>query len=97
MEMNCTFRARTQILKQQDAKDREKYVMKFIKIMKHLRKINNYNSYLAILSALGNDNIHVQIDNDFNCLIKNSRFSSDKKIRMAKEHYRRIKRILRSY
>lgn len=27
--------------------------MKFIKIMKHLRKINNYNSYLAILSALG--------------------------------------------
>jgi Rap guanine nucleotide exchange factor 1 len=27
--------------------------MKFIKIMKHLRKINNYNSYLALLSALG--------------------------------------------
>ncbi|XP_070501755.1 guanine nucleotide-releasing factor 2 isoform X2 [Chironomus tepperi] len=47
-----SFWARTQILKQQDAKDREKYVMKFIKIMKHLRKINNYNSYLAILSAL---------------------------------------------
>lgn len=47
-----TFRARTQILKQQDAKDREKHVIKFIKIMKHLRKINNYNSYLALLSAL---------------------------------------------
>ncbi|KAG5675645.1 hypothetical protein PVAND_005533 [Polypedilum vanderplanki] len=47
-----SFWARTQILKQQDAKDREKYVSKFIKIMKHLRKINNYNSYLAILSAL---------------------------------------------
>ncbi|KAL7052343.1 hypothetical protein ACKWTF_004846 [Chironomus riparius] len=47
-----SFWARTQILKQQDAKEREKYVMKFIKIMKHLRKINNYNSYLAILSAL---------------------------------------------
>lgn len=26
--------------------------MKFIKIMKHLRKINNFNSYLALLSAL---------------------------------------------
>lgn len=46
------LRARTQILKQQDAKDREKHVMKFIKIMKHLRKINNFNSYLALLSAL---------------------------------------------
>lgn len=46
------FRARTQILKQQDARDREKHVMKFIKIMKHLRKINNFNSYLALLSAL---------------------------------------------
>lgn len=45
-------RARTQILKQQDARDREKHVMKFIKIMKHLRKINNFNSYLALLSAL---------------------------------------------
>lgn len=46
------FRARSQILKQEDAKDREKHVIKFIKIMKHLRKINNYNSYLALLSAL---------------------------------------------
>ena len=45
-------RARTQILSQNDAKDREKHVIKFIKIMKHLRKINNYNSYLALLSAL---------------------------------------------
>lgn len=46
------FRARSQILKQEDSKDREKHVIKFIKIMKHLRKINNYNSYLALLSAL---------------------------------------------
>lgn len=46
------YRARTQILKQEDGKDREKYVIKFIKIMRHLRKINNYNSYLALLSAL---------------------------------------------
>ncbi|XP_053678849.1 guanine nucleotide-releasing factor 2 [Anopheles nili] len=47
-----SYWARTQILKQDDAKDREKHVIKFIKIMKHLRKINNYNSYLALLSAL---------------------------------------------
>lgn len=48
----CRCRARSQILKQEDSKDREKHVIKFIKIMKHLRKINNYNSYLALLSAL---------------------------------------------
>uniref|UniRef100_A0A182PL47 CRK SH3-binding GNRP n=1 Tax=Anopheles epiroticus TaxID=199890 RepID=A0A182PL47_9DIPT len=47
-----SYWARTQILSQNDAKDREKHVIKFIKIMKHLRKINNYNSYLALLSAL---------------------------------------------
>lgn len=47
-----SYWARSQILRQEDAKDREKYVSKFIKIMKHLRKINNYNSYLALLSAL---------------------------------------------
>lgn len=47
-----SYWARTQILKQQDSRDREKHIMKFIKIMKHLRKINNFNSYLALLSAL---------------------------------------------
>lgn len=47
-----SYWARSQILRQEDAKDREKYASKFIKIMKHLRKINNYNSYLALLSAL---------------------------------------------
>lgn len=47
-----SYWARSQILKQEDGKEREKYVIKFIKIMKHLRKINNYNSYLALLSAL---------------------------------------------
>ncbi|XP_042869883.1 rap guanine nucleotide exchange factor 1-like isoform X5 [Penaeus japonicus] len=47
-----SYWARSRILEQEDAKDREKYVMKFIKIMKHLRKINNFNSYLALLSAL---------------------------------------------
>jgi Rap guanine nucleotide exchange factor 1 len=46
-----SYWARSQILLA-EAKDREKHVIKFIKIMKHLRKINNYNSYLALLSAL---------------------------------------------
>ena len=43
---------RTKILEQDESKDREKLVMKFIKIMKWLRKQNNFNSYLALLSAL---------------------------------------------
>lgn len=47
-----SYWARSCILKQNDAKERERVVVKFIKIMKHLRKINNFNSYLAILSAL---------------------------------------------
>ncbi|XP_047738919.1 guanine nucleotide-releasing factor 2 isoform X4 [Hyalella azteca] len=47
-----SYWVRTRILDQNDPKDREKYVMKFIKILKNLRKINNFNSYLAILSAL---------------------------------------------
>ncbi|XP_068082777.1 guanine nucleotide-releasing factor 2 [Anabrus simplex] len=47
-----SYWARSRILEQSEAKDRERYVVKFIKIMKHLRKINNFNSYLALLSAL---------------------------------------------
>uniref|UniRef100_A0A0A9Z173 CRK SH3-binding GNRP n=2 Tax=Lygus hesperus TaxID=30085 RepID=A0A0A9Z173_LYGHE len=47
-----SYWARSRILEQGDAKERERYVVKFIKIMKHLRKINNFNSYLALLSAL---------------------------------------------
>ncbi|XP_004529495.1 guanine nucleotide-releasing factor 2 isoform X3 [Ceratitis capitata] len=49
---NMSFWARSKILTLSDAKEREKHVVKFIKIMKHLRKMNNYNSYLALLSAL---------------------------------------------
>ncbi|XP_067641656.1 guanine nucleotide-releasing factor 2 isoform X2 [Eurosta solidaginis] len=49
---NMSFWARSKILTLSDAKEREKHVIKFIKIMKHLRKMNNYNSYLALLSAL---------------------------------------------
>ncbi|XP_048777777.2 rap guanine nucleotide exchange factor 1-like isoform X4 [Ostrea edulis] len=47
-----SYWCRTQILTHDEAKDREKYFFKFIKIMKHLRKLNNFNSYLAILSAV---------------------------------------------
>ncbi|XP_042898882.1 guanine nucleotide-releasing factor 2 isoform X2 [Parasteatoda tepidariorum] len=47
-----SYWARSRILEQEDAKDRERYVVKFIKVMKCLRKLNNFNSYLAILSAL---------------------------------------------
>jgi Rap guanine nucleotide exchange factor 1 len=44
--------SRTKILQQEDARERERLVVKFIKIMKWLRKYNNFNSYLALLSAL---------------------------------------------
>ncbi len=46
------FFFRTKILQQEDARERERLVVKFIKIMKWLRKYNNFNSYLALLSAL---------------------------------------------
>lgn len=47
-----SYWARSRILQQNEARDRERYVVKFIKIMKHLRRLNNFNSYLALLSAL---------------------------------------------
>ena len=47
-----SYWARSRILQQAEAKEREKFVVKFIKIMKHLRRLNNFNSYLALLSAL---------------------------------------------
>ncbi|XP_041369599.1 rap guanine nucleotide exchange factor 1-like isoform X2 [Gigantopelta aegis] len=47
-----SYWCRTKILTQDDPKEREKCLIKFIKIMKHLRKMANFNSYLAILSAL---------------------------------------------
>ncbi|XP_055898157.1 rap guanine nucleotide exchange factor 1-like isoform X3 [Biomphalaria glabrata] len=47
-----SYWCRTRILSQDDPKEREKYLMKFIKIMRHLRKLHNFNSYLAVLSAL---------------------------------------------
>ncbi|XP_026480839.1 guanine nucleotide-releasing factor 2 [Ctenocephalides felis] len=47
-----SYWARSRILDKPEARDRERYVVKFLKIMKHLRKMNNFNSYLALLSAL---------------------------------------------
>ncbi|XP_042565295.1 rap guanine nucleotide exchange factor 1b isoform X2 [Clupea harengus] len=49
---NMSYWVRSVIIQQERAQDREKLLLKFIKIMKHLRKLNNFNSYLAILSAL---------------------------------------------
>lgn len=76
---SLSCRVRSLIIQQEKAQDREKLLLKFIKIMKvckklglanvvltlhhrktnfcfcelqHLRKLNNFNSYLAILSAL---------------------------------------------
>lgn len=47
---NMSYWVRSKILN--SAREREKYMDKFIRIMLDLRKIHNYNSYLAILSAL---------------------------------------------
>uniref|UniRef100_A0A8I6A6H6 Rap guanine nucleotide exchange factor 1 n=2 Tax=Rattus norvegicus TaxID=10116 RepID=A0A8I6A6H6_RAT len=49
---NMSYWVRSVIMLQEKAQDRERLLLKFIKIMKHLRKLNNFNSYLAILSAL---------------------------------------------
>ncbi|ELU15822.1 hypothetical protein CAPTEDRAFT_20589 [Capitella teleta] len=47
----------TRILENEDPKEREKYYVRFLKIMKHLRKLSNFNSYLAVLSALNSSPI----------------------------------------
>ncbi|XP_064324780.1 rap guanine nucleotide exchange factor 1 isoform X2 [Phalacrocorax carbo] len=49
---NMSYWVRSIIMLQEKGQDRERLLLKFIKIMKHLRKLNNFNSYLAILSAL---------------------------------------------
>ncbi|XP_026568164.1 rap guanine nucleotide exchange factor 1 [Pseudonaja textilis] len=49
---NMSYWVRSIIMQQEKSQDRERLLQKFIKIMKHLRKLNNFNSYLAILSAL---------------------------------------------
>lgn len=52
---NMSYWVRSKILN--SAREREKYMDKFIRIMLDLRKIYNYNSYLAILSALNSSPI----------------------------------------
>ncbi|CAH0699128.1 unnamed protein product [Spodoptera exigua] len=47
-----SYWARSRILEQEEAREREKYASKFLKVMKALRKMNNFNSYLALVSAL---------------------------------------------
>ncbi|XP_053600866.1 guanine nucleotide-releasing factor 2 isoform X3 [Plodia interpunctella] len=47
-----SYWARSRILEQDEAREREKYASKFLKVMKALRKLNNFNSYLALVSAL---------------------------------------------
>jgi len=49
---NMSYWIRTRILQEEESKEREKLGSKFIKIMKVLRKVNNFNSIFAILSAL---------------------------------------------
>ncbi|PIO62056.1 RasGEF domain protein, partial [Teladorsagia circumcincta] len=49
---NVSFWVRTLVITPSNPKEREKYMMKFIKIMKQLRRLGNFNSYLALLSAL---------------------------------------------
>ncbi|XP_065829203.1 rap guanine nucleotide exchange factor 1-like isoform X2 [Oscarella lobularis] len=48
---NVSSWCRTKLIESSDAKDRDKVAHKLIKVMKHLREMNNFNSYLAILSA----------------------------------------------
>ena len=47
-----SFWVRTLILKEPKQQEREKLFRKFLKIMKHCKRLNNFSSYLAILSAL---------------------------------------------
>jgi len=47
-----SFWVRTLILKEPKQQEREKLFKKFLKIMKHCKRLNNFSSYLAILSAL---------------------------------------------
>ncbi|XP_064650315.1 guanine nucleotide-releasing factor 2-like isoform X3 [Lineus longissimus] len=47
-----SYWVRSRILEKNENKEREKYLVKFIKIMKELRKLKNFNSYLALLSAV---------------------------------------------
>lgn len=47
-----SYWARSRILEETEGREREKYASKLLKVMKALRKMNNFNSYLALVSAL---------------------------------------------
>jgi len=49
---NVSFWTRSIILSESRPLYREKLLNKFIRVLRHLRKYNNFNSYLAVLSAL---------------------------------------------
>lgn len=49
---NMSYWIRTRILQEEESKERDKLALKFIKIMKSLRRLSNFNSIFAILSAL---------------------------------------------
>ena len=64
--------------------------MKFIKMMKWLRKMNNFNSYLAILSALDSAPIR-----RLGILIGGKCYSlTEKCFRVAEKHHWRAERVL---
>uniref|UniRef100_A0A0N5APS1 Ras-GEF domain-containing protein n=1 Tax=Syphacia muris TaxID=451379 RepID=A0A0N5APS1_9BILA len=47
-----SYWVRTMVIRPKEQRIRDKYLLKYIKIMKQLRSMGNYNSYLAVLSAL---------------------------------------------
>lgn len=49
---NMSYWIRTRLLQQEESKERDKLALRFIKVMKVLKKVNNFNSIFAILSAL---------------------------------------------
>lgn len=49
---NISYWCRSRIVDVHDSKEREKCYYKFIKVMKHLRRLNNFNGCMAIYSAL---------------------------------------------
>ncbi|KAI3387066.1 hypothetical protein SNEBB_009824 [Seison nebaliae] len=52
-----SYWCRSRIIEQKSERLREKYMWKFITITKYLRKMNNYNSFLAILSAIDSSQV----------------------------------------
>jgi Rap guanine nucleotide exchange factor 1 len=49
---NMSYWIRTRLLQEEESKERDKLGLRFIKVMKVLKKVKNFNSIFAILSAL---------------------------------------------